>query len=168
MSDRHYVVRLDCGSFGVLEAAGAAGVGVITSGLRGSGTEPMIDAIEGLVMAHAAAGVDVAGDAYHRGLMSALEAVANHVDDYPKRSGELRVVEYYRCWTGSEGDTGTWDTSYVDVDTGLLAHDPDMAVRVACETVEWGEWGEDGAPAFVGYYAGGAEEEDGEPEKDDE
>jgi len=38
-----------------------------------------VDAIESLVLAHYCAGVDVAADAYRRGLHTALEATGNNV-----------------------------------------------------------------------------------------
>jgi len=53
--------------------------GTITSMLLEEGeTDPSIDAIESLILAHAIAGIDVQSPAYIEGIETAIDAIDNH------------------------------------------------------------------------------------------
>ena len=57
-----------------------------------------------------------------------------------------REVEYYRCWGG---DSGTWDTSFLDIPADTPDHLLNEAVILAASKVDWS----DEPPQFVGFYA---------------
>ena len=58
-------------------------------------------------------------------------------------------VEYFRLW-GENGDSGTWDTDYVEVPDDTSAEDMEKAIYEACQKLKW----KDGnAPVIVGFYA---------------
>jgi len=57
-------------------------------------------------------------------------------------------VEYYRCWPGNGGDSGTWDTDFIEIPADTPDDKLDAAVREACQKVDWREQ----PPAIVGYY----------------
>lgn len=75
-----------------------------------------------------------------------------------------KEVEYYRLWAGSGGDTGTWDTAYIEIPGDTPDEKLDEAIRAAAEKVEWRD-GE--APVIVGLYCdNGPEELDEDDEYD--
>ena len=71
---------------------------------------------------------------------------------------KTKTVEYWRMWT-EHGDSGTWDTDYVDIPADTpddKAEALDAAVRKVCEGIVWRE----SAPLLVGFYAHSAPLED--------
>lgn len=72
---------------------------------------------------------------------------------------KMKRVEYYRCWNGSEGDSGFWDTDHIIIpantpdDTSSL----NEAIVKAAKKVKWRGVGVH--PAFVGFYCHCQEEE---------
>ena len=69
---------------------------------------------------------------------------------------KTRSVEYYRCWAGDNGDSGTWDTAYIDVPADTPDDKLEQAVREAAAQVEWRD-GE--APVIVGLYCSNDDDE---------
>lgn len=63
-------------------------------------------------------------------------------------ASETRTVEYYRCWSGNGGDSGQWDTDFIEIPKDTPDDELDKAVVKACEEVAW----KDERPLFVGYY----------------
>jgi len=61
-----------------------------------------------------------------------------------------KQVEYYRCWPGNGGDSGTWDTDYIDIPDDTPDDRLNEAVTEAAQKIEW-RAGE--SPCFVGFYA---------------
>jgi len=59
------------------------------------------------------------------------------------------LVEYYRCWAGRNGDSGTWDTDYVEVPDDTPVEVMGDAIREACQSLSWVN---NTPPAFVGLY----------------
>lgn len=72
---------------------------------------------------------------------------------------KTREVEYYRLWPGNQGDSGTWDTAYIEIPCGTEDDDDktEAAVREAAEKIEWRD-GE--APVLVGLYCNTPDEEE--------
>jgi hypothetical protein len=73
---------------------------------------------------------------------------------------KTRKVEYYRLWAGNGGDSGTWDTDFIDIPSDTPDDELDRAVRKAARKVRW----RDELPVLVGHYADTDEPEDDEPE----
>lgn len=75
---------------------------------------------------------------------------------------KTRRVEYYRLWSGNSGDSGTWDTDFIDIPANTPDDKIDGAIRKAAAKIEW----RDGPPVIVGYYcdAEQGDEEDGRQE----
>lgn len=61
----------------------------------------------------------------------------------------MREVEYYRCWAGNGGDSGSWDTDFIKIPLNTPDDQLTKAVQAAAAKIEW----KDEAPCFVGYYA---------------
>lgn len=60
------------------------------------------------------------------------------------------IVEFYRCWPGNQGDSGTWDTDTIEIPDGSAKED----ILIACEAaaadlVYQGK----PRPLFVGVYS---------------
>jgi hypothetical protein len=68
-----------------------------------------------------------------------------------------RSVEYYRCWAGNNGDSGTWDTVSIDVPADTPEDKLEEAVREAVAKIDWRD-GE--APVIVGLYCANDDEEE--------
>ena len=66
---------------------------------------------------------------------------------------KVRRVEYYRLWGG---DSGTWDTDFIDVPADTPDDMLDQAIRKAAARIEW----RDEVPVIVGYYYDVDEEDD--------
>jgi hypothetical protein len=62
---------------------------------------------------------------------------------------KTRSVEYYRCWAGNGGDSGTWDTDFIDIPADTPEDKVEEAVRKAADTIKWRN-GE--APVIIGLY----------------
>jgi len=60
-----------------------------------------------------------------------------------------RQVEYYRCWAGDGGDSGTWDTDFIEIPKDTPDDKLDAAVREAAQKVQWREE----PPVLTGFYA---------------
>lgn len=71
--------------------------------------------------------------------------------------GKVRCVEYYRLWGG---DSGTWDTDFIDIPADTPDDQLSQAIRSASATIKW----RDEVPAMVGYYADADEREDEDEE----
>lgn len=59
-----------------------------------------------------------------------------------------RTVEYYRLWAGNGGDSGTWDTDFIEVPQETPDDRLEEAVRAAVQSLEWDEE----APLCAGLY----------------
>jgi hypothetical protein len=77
----------------------------------------------------------------------------------PMAKSKTRSVEYYRCWAGNNGDSGTWDTAYIDVPADTPEDRLEEAVREAVAKIDWHD-GE--APVLVGLYCAGGESDEEE------
>ena len=65
-------------------------------------------------------------------------------------------VEYYRCWSGNQGDRGQWDTGFIDIPADTPDDLLDNAIREAVGLLPW----PDEIPVFVGLYHKPAVEEE--------
>lgn len=61
----------------------------------------------------------------------------------------MREVEYFRCWPGNQGDSGVWDTGFIEIPANTPDSKLHQAVQAAADKVEW----TDEPPCFVGFYA---------------
>jgi len=61
---------------------------------------------------------------------------------------KTRRVEYYRLWAGNSGDSGTWDTDFIDIPADTPDHKVDEAIRMAAAEIKW----RDDVPVIVGCY----------------
>jgi hypothetical protein len=59
-----------------------------------------------------------------------------------------RSIEYYRLWAGNGGDSGTWDTDFVEIAADTPDEQIERAVREAAARIDW----RDEAPVAVGLY----------------
>ena len=66
--------------------------------------------------------------------------------------GKARRVEYYRLWGG---DSGTWDTDFIDIPADTPDGMTDRAIRSAATKIKW----RDGPPVIVGNYCDADEAE---------
>jgi hypothetical protein len=66
---------------------------------------------------------------------------------------KTRFVEYYRLWGG---DSGSWDTDFIDIPADTPDHKLNRAIREAAAAIGWREE----VPVIVGYYADADDEED--------
>ncbi len=78
---------------------------------------------------------------------------------------KTRLIEYYRLWPGNGGDSGTWDTDFMDVPFKVLESsdaEVDAYIRKKVQGIKWREE----PPVIVGLYCrpGGEEEDETEPE----
>lgn len=62
-----------------------------------------------------------------------------------------RVVEYFRCWSGNDVGSGTWDTGFIAIPADTPEDRIDDVIRSAVFRIPW----EDEAPVLVGFYADG-------------
>ena len=60
-----------------------------------------------------------------------------------------RQVEVYRLWSGSGGDSGYWDTDYLQIPAAIPDDKMDAAVQDASAQIKWS----DGPPVLVGVYS---------------
>lgn len=79
-------------------------------------------------------------------------------DGLPK---ETRQIEYYRLWPGNSGDSGTWDTDFIDIPADTPNDKVDEAIRKAAAKVKW----RDSPPVIVGCYCDSDREEEDEDDK---
>lgn len=85
-----------------------------------------------------------------------------------EKLNNTRSVEYYRLWPGNNGDSGTWDTGYIDVPADTPEDKLEEAVRAAAAAEV--EWREGEIPVMVGLYcaaSGEIEDEEEDEEEDD-
>jgi len=81
------------------------------------------------------------------------------VTDKQKRKGKpgkTRRVEYYRLWSGNSGDSGTWDTDFINIQADTPDDKVDNAIRQAAVKIKW----RDAPPVIVGYYCDADEQGD--------
>jgi hypothetical protein len=71
----------------------------------------------------------------------------------PKKT---RQIEYYRLWSGNSGDSGTWDTDFINIAADTPDDKVDKAIRKAAAEIEW----RDDVPVIVGYYCDAEEQVD--------
>ena len=65
-------------------------------------------------------------------------------------------MEYYRLWGENSGDSGTWDTDFIDIPADAPDDMVDKAIREAAAKIEWrGE-----VPVIVGCYHDGSDQEE--------
>lgn len=62
---------------------------------------------------------------------------------------KMKEVEYFRCWPGNSGDSGTWDTDYIEIPEDTPDDQLDAAVIAAAQNVEWREE----PPVIVGFFS---------------
>lgn len=75
-----------------------------------------------------------------------------------KRNGKppkTRRVEYYRLWGG---DSGTWDTDFIEIPADTPDGRLDMAIRKVAGKIKW----RNDVPVIVGYYCDTDDENDNE------
>jgi hypothetical protein len=75
--------------------------------------------------------------------------------DMAKR-GKTRPIEYYRLWPGNGGDSGTWDTDFVQIAADTPDDKIEEAVQQAVAKIKW----RDQPPAITGIYSVPTPEED--------
>ena len=81
-----------------------------------------------------AAGIDVLGE--------------READKQAGKPGKTHRVEYYRLWAGNAGDSGTWDTDFIDIPADTPDDKLDNAIRKAAAKINWQEE----PPVIVGHY----------------
>ena len=81
-----------------------------------------------------AAGIDVLGE--------------READKQAGKPGKTHRVEYYRLWAGNAGDSGTWDTDFIDIPADTPDDKLDNAIRKAAAKINWREE----PPVIVGHY----------------
>ena len=62
---------------------------------------------------------------------------------------KMRTVEYYRLWADN-GDTGTWDTAFIDIPYDTPIADFNKAIRCAVAQMQWRA---NNPPTVVGLYS---------------
>ena len=62
---------------------------------------------------------------------------------------KIRQVEYYRLWAGATGDSGTWDTDFVDVPGDTPNDKMAEAAKKAIDDIEWTD---NNFPVITGIY----------------
>ncbi len=60
----------------------------------------------------------------------------------------VRQIEYYRLWPGNGGDSGTWDTDFVEIPAGTPEDEVDEAAKRAIARIPW----TDEVPIATGIY----------------
>jgi hypothetical protein len=68
----------------------------------------------------------------------------------------MRTVEYYRLWPGNGGDSGSWDTAFIQIPRGIPEDKYLDFIQEEMTAVCW----EDEPPVAVGLYCLGEEEEE--------
>ena len=69
---------------------------------------------------------------------------------------ETRQIEYYRLWSGNGGDSGTWDTDFVEIPADTPDDQIDGAVEKAVAAIPW----RDEPPIITRVYSVPEPEED--------
>jgi len=64
----------------------------------------------------------------------------------PKKT---RQIEYYRLWPGGSGDSGTWDTDFVQIPADTPDDQIDQAVVKAVAAIRW----RNEPPIITGIYS---------------
>jgi hypothetical protein len=77
-------------------------------------------------------------------------------DKQAGKPGKTRRVEYYRLWAGNSGDSGTWDTDFIDIPVDTPGDKVGEAIRKAAVKIKW----RDDVPVLVGYYCDADTEDD--------
>ena len=62
---------------------------------------------------------------------------------------KTRQIEYYRLWSGNGGDSGTWDTDFVEIPADTADDQIDKAVEKAVAAIRW----RDEPPITTGVYS---------------
>ena len=57
-------------------------------------------------------------------------------------------IEYYRLWSGNSGDSGTWDTDFVEIPANTPEDKVDEAAKQAIARIPW----TDEVPIATGIY----------------
>ena len=76
----------------------------------------------------------------------------------PKKT---REIEYYRLWPGGSGDSGTWDTDFVEIPADTPEDEIAEAVEKAASKIQW----RDQPPILTGVYSAPQPEEEDEAEE---
>lgn len=79
-----------------------------------------------------------------------------------------REIEVYRCWPGNAGDSGTWDTGFVDIPVDVDIEDSEALQAAVKKAVMNLLRHSADLPVIVGVYCIPAEEEEEEEEEDEE
>ena len=69
---------------------------------------------------------------------------------------DVRQIEYYRLWPGNSGDSGTWDTDFVEIPSETPEEKVDETVKLAIARIPW----TDEVPIATGIYHVPAFDED--------
>lgn len=78
------------------------------------------------------------------------------------KPGKTRRVEYYRLWARNSGDSGTWDTDFIDIPADTPDDMTDKAIRKAAAKIGY----RDGPPVIVGCYCEAANQKDADDDHD--
>ena len=81
-----------------------------------------------------------------------IREAAEHVIDQltPTGSNALtRQIEVYRLWSDNAGDSGYWDTDFLQIPAATPDDKMDAAVQKASAQIKWS----DGPPILVGVYS---------------
>ena len=90
-------------------------------------------------------------------VQTAIPAPSAALEQQDVHPGKVRCVEYYRLWGG---DSGTWDTDFIDIPADTPDDNLGQAIRTAAAAIGW----RDEVPVVVGYYADADEGEDEDEE----
>ena len=69
-------------------------------------------------------------------------------DEQIGKPGKTRRVEYFRLWAGNSGDSGTWDTDFIEIPVDTADDELGNAIRKAAAEIKW----QDDVPVIVGCY----------------
>jgi hypothetical protein len=61
----------------------------------------------------------------------------------------MRQIKYYRLWPGESGDSGTWDTDFVEISANTPNDQIDQAVEKAVAAIRW----RNEPPIITGIYS---------------
>ena len=81
-----------------------------------------------------------------------IREAAEHVIEQltPTGSNALtRQIEVYRLWSGNAGDSGYWDTDFLQIPAATPDDKMDAAVQKASAQIQWS----DGPPVLIGVYS---------------
>ena len=75
----------------------------------------------------------------------------------------MRLIEYYRLWPCGLGDSGIWDTDFVEIPADTPDNQIHYAIEEAVAEMQWREE----PPAITGYYSD-VDTEEKDDEEDEE